>query len=205
MVESQLAARDIRDARVLDAMRVVPRHLFVPPELRRLAYRDSPLPIGLDQTISQPYIVALMTQLAEPKADDRVLEVGTGSGYQAAVLSRLTRHVYTIEIIPELAQRARETLAGLGYENVTVRAGDGYEGWVDRAPFDIIVVTAAAPHLPQPLREQLAEGGRLVIPVGQPGRDQMLVRYRKRNGYLERENVLPVIFVPMTGKVAIEK
>lgn len=201
MVESQLAARDIRDPKVLNSMRRVPRHLFVPEDWRRYSYADSPLPIGRNQTISQPYIVALMTQLAQPEPDDRVLEVGTGSGYQAAVLSRLVEHVFTIEIIPELAERAEKTLTGLGYENITVQSGDGYEGWPERAPFDIIMVTAAAPHLPKPLRDQLAEGGRLVIPVGDPGMNQVLVRYRKKNGKLERENVLPVVFVPMTGRI----
>ncbi len=201
MVETQLAGRDIRDLRVLDAMKQVPRHLFVPEEMRRYAYVDSPLPIGWDQTISQPYIVALMTQLARPEPDDRVLEVGTGSGYQAAVLSRLVEHVYTIEIIPELAERAEKTLTGLGYDNITVQSGDGYEGWPERAPFDIIVVTAAAPQLPEPLREQLAEGGRLIIPMGAAGTNQTLVRYRKKKGQLERENVLPVVFVPMTGRI----
>ena len=201
MVAAQLADRDIRDQRVLDAMGRVPRHLFVPAEMRQYAYLDSPLPIGENQTISQPYIVALMTQLAEPKPGDRVLEVGTGSGYQAAVLSCLTEHVFTIEIISTLAERARITLAGLGYDRVSVRAGDGYEGWPEKAPFNIIVVTAAAPRLPEPLQNQLAEGGRLVIPVGNPGFGQMLARYRKKNGKLERENVLPVVFVPMTGRI----
>lgn len=201
MVENQLAGRDIRDPRVLDAMKEVPRHLFVPENIRPQAYSDSALPIGENQTISQPYIVALMTQLAEPGRDDRVLEVGTGSGYQAAVLSRLTRHVYTIEIVPTLAERARRTLQEAGYDNVTVRAGDGYAGWPEHAPFDIVVVTAAAPRLPEPLQDQLAEGGRLVIPVGRPGGIQTLVRYRKSGGRLERENVIPVRFVPMTGKI----
>jgi protein-L-isoaspartate(D-aspartate) O-methyltransferase len=201
MVETQLAGRDIRDLRVLDAMKQVPRHLFVPEEMRHYAYVDSPLPIGRNQTISQPYIVALMTQLAEPEPDDRALEVGTGSGYQAAILSRLVEHVYTIEIIPELAERAGKTLRGLGYDNVTVRSGDGYGGWPERAPFDIIMVTAAAPHLPASLQEQLADRGRLIIPVGDPGMNQILVRYRKKHGKLERENVLPVVFVPMTGRV----
>ena len=201
MVDIQLAGRDIDDARVLEAMRLVPRHHFVPEALQRFAYSDTALPIGLDQTISQPYIVALMTQLAEPGPGDRVLEIGTGSGYQAAVLAGLARRVYTIEILPELAERAGKTLGELGYDNVTVRAGDGYAGWSEHAPFDIVVVTAAAPRLPQPLVEQLAEGGRLVIPMGRPGVEQMLARYRKRDGRLEREDLLPVIFVPMTGRV----
>lgn len=201
MVATQLRARDIRDSRVLDAMREVPRHLFVPEEIRHLAYQDSPLPIGLNQTISQPYIVALMTQLAEPRAGDRAFEVGTGSGYQAAVLSRLVGEVYTVEIIEPLADRARTVLEEVGYENVHVRAGDGYAGWPEEAPFDIILVTAAAPRVPEPLVEQLREGGRLVIPVGAPAAVQQLILLRKEGGRLRERRVIPVRFVPMTGQV----
>lgn len=201
MVTAQLAARDISHSGVLQAMREVPRHLFVPADIRDWAYNDSPLPIGLDQTISQPYIVALMTQLAEPRSGDRALEIGTGSGYQAAVLSRLVNQVYTIEIVEPLAQRAGETLRQLGYENVEVRAGDGYAGWPEAAPFQIILITAAAPRLPEPLVEQLAEGGRMVAPVGAPGEIQELVLYRKRGGRLQSRQLIPVRFVPMTGQV----
>jgi protein-L-isoaspartate(D-aspartate) O-methyltransferase len=201
MVATQLQSRDIRNSRVLEAMREVPRHLFVPEAVRHLAYNDSPLPIGLNQTISQPYIVALMTQLAEPRPEDRAFEVGTGSGYQAAVLSQLVSEVYTIEIIPELANQARSVLEGLAYDNVHVRAGDGYAGWPEEAPFDIILVTAAAPRVPEPLAEQLREGGRMVIPVGAPGAIQELIVMRKDGGRLRERRVIPVRFVPMTGQV----
>src|SRR5690606_22859921 len=165
MVERQLAARDIDDRRVLQAMRTVQRHRFVPESLAPQAYLDQPLPIGHDQTISQPYIVALMTQLARPAPGARALEVGTGSGYQAAVLAELGAEVYTVEIVAPLAERAARVLAELGYDRVHVRAGDGYAGWPEHAPFDVIVVTAAPERIPQPLLEQLAPGGRLVIPV----------------------------------------
>ena len=198
MVESQIVARDVRDPRVLEAMRTVPRHRFVPPRLLSLAYEDHPLPIGHEQTISQPFIVAIMTELLELEPGDRVLEVGTGSGYQAAVLSVLVREVFTIEIVEELAVSATATLADLGYDNVTVRAGDGYRGWPEQQPFDAIIVTAAPEEIPEPLLEQLAEGGRLVIPVG--GRSQELIQVRKRDGVLERRSVIPVRFVPMTGE-----
>ncbi len=201
MVARQLASRDIVHPGVLRAMREVPRHLFVPEEIRDWAYADSPLPIGLDQTISQPYIVALMTQLADPRPGDRALEIGTGSGYQAAVLSRLVERVYTIEIVEPLAERARRTLAELGYDNVEVRAGDGYAGWPEAAPFQIILITAAAPRLPEPLVEQLADGGRLVAPIGPPGAIQELAIYRKKGSKLEERRVIPVRFVPMTGRV----
>lgn len=201
MVASQLASRDIVHSGVLRAMREVPRHRFVPEEIRDWAYADSPLPIGLDQTISQPYIVALMTQAADPRPGDRALEIGTGSGYQAAVLSRLVERVYTIEIVEPLAERARRTLSELGYDNVEVRAGDGYAGWRETAPFQIILITAAAPRLPEPLVEQLAEGGRLVAPIGSPGEIQELVVYRKKGGRLDERRLIPVRFVPMTGRV----
>lgn len=200
MVEQQLASRDIENRRVLEAMREVPRHFFVPAAMRALAYQDSPLPIGSGQTISQPYIVALMTQLADPSEDKKALEVGTGSGYQAAVLSRLVSEVYTIEIVPELVERSKRVLKELGYDNVFVRQGDGYQGWPEEAPFDIVLVTAAAPRIPQPLIEQLAEGGRLIMPVGQIDGVQVLTRLTRRNGKLEEERVLGVRFVPMTGE-----
>lgn len=199
MVLRQIAGRGIDDERVLTAMRIVPRHRFVPSDVRTLAYIDSPLPIGRDQTISQPYIVALMTSSLHCGPGHRVLEVGTGSGYQAAVLAEIVDTVYTIEIIPDLAERARAVLDTLGYGNVMVRAGDGYDGWPEAAPFDGVIVTAAAPEVPRPLIEQLREGGRLVIPVG--GRLQNLHVYEKRANGLELLSSLPVRFVPMTGKV----
>ncbi|HIE52022.1 MAG TPA: protein-L-isoaspartate(D-aspartate) O-methyltransferase, partial [Armatimonadetes bacterium] len=166
MVERQIRARGVRDPRVLEAMRQVPRHKFVLPSLQAQAYQDTPLPIGLDQTISQPYMVALMTELLELKGPEKVLEVGTGSGYQAAILAELAEQVYTIERIPELAAAARQRLQELGYHNVTVRVGDGTLGWPEEAPFEAIIVTAGGQTVPPALKEQLAEGGRLVIPVG---------------------------------------
>ncbi|HEY8540098.1 MAG TPA: protein-L-isoaspartate(D-aspartate) O-methyltransferase [Steroidobacteraceae bacterium] len=198
MVEQQLAARDITDERVLAAMRKVPRHRFVPPQEERYAYADTPLPIGEGQTISQPYIVALMTQLARPAPTDRALEIGTGSGYQAAVLAELVDHVYTIELEPTLAERARRVLTELGYENVTARAGDGYAGWPEHAPFDIIIVTAAPDHVPQPLIEQLKPGGRMVVPVGPVGASQRLRLIEKdSSGKIKTRDLSPVRFVPL--------
>ncbi len=197
MVAGQLKARDITDPRVLAALGKVPRHQFVPPELASLAYGDYPLPIGGGQTISQPYIVALMTQWAEVKPGDRVLEVGTGSGYQAAVLAELTDQVYTIELLPDLARQAAARLKELGYTRVHVRTGDGDRGWTEAAPFDAILVTAAAPLVPPALAAQLKEGGRLVIPLGTAGGDQTLVRLRKVKGELQEEERLPVRFVPL--------
>jgi protein-L-isoaspartate(D-aspartate) O-methyltransferase len=199
MVEKQLAGagRNIRNRRVLDAMASVPRHEFVPPGFRRLAYQDEPLPIGFQQTISQPYIVAFMTEALDPKPADRVLEIGTGSGYQAAVLSKLVAEVYTIEIITALAERARTDLERLGYSNVKVRAGDGYQGWPEHAPFDAIIVTCAPEQVPQPLVDQLMEGGRMIIPVGGSGDVQQLYLLRKRGGKTEQQAVLAVRFVPM--------
>ncbi len=182
MVEEQLQARDIDDPQVLAAMGRVPRHLFVPEALRFRAYADHPLPIGNGQTISQPYIVALMTQLAELEPDDVVLEIGTGSGYQAAVLSELVREVYTIEIVSDLAEQAKARLDELGYKNVTVRTGDGYLGWEEKSPFDAILVTAAAPEVPPPLVEQLAPGAVMVIPVGPQSQVQSLLRIREGGG-----------------------
>jgi protein-L-isoaspartate(D-aspartate) O-methyltransferase len=200
MVTEQLSGRGIRDPRVLEAMRAVPRDAFVPESLRGRAYEDRPLPIGHDQTISQPYIVAFMTEKLQPDPTDRILEIGTGSGYQAAVLAQLVDAVYSIEIVEPLAERAERTLRELGYDNVTVRAGDGYRGWPDKAPFDGILVTAAPDHVPAPLAEQLKEGGVLVIPVGDRYGIQSLQVFRKRNGELKLESDLPVRFVPMTGE-----
>jgi protein-L-isoaspartate(D-aspartate) O-methyltransferase len=198
MVLYQLEApgRDIKDQRVLDAMRRVPRHEFVPEEYRDQAYDDHPLPIGYGQTISQPYIVAFMTEQLRPRPADRVLEIGTGSGYQAAVLSLLVAEVYTIEIIEPLARRASQDLARLGYNNVKVRHGDGYLGWPEAAPFDSIIVTCAPDEVPQALIDQLKEGGRMIIPVGDLG-DQNLWLLVKEGNIVRREAVLPVRFVPM--------
>ncbi len=201
MVETQLKSRDIDDARVLTAMGKVPRHEFVPEAARPFSYQDYPLAIGFEQTISQPYIVALMTQTARPEADDKALEIGTGSGYQAAVLSELVKQVFTIEIVPELAQRSTADLARLGYKNVTTRLGDGYQGWPTEAPFDLILVTAAADRIPQPLLDQLADGGRLVMPIGQFSGIQFLTLVTRNGDRYERERIAGVRFVPMTGKV----
>ena len=198
MVTRQIAERGVRDQRVLSAMRKVPRHEFVPEAERRHAYRDTPLPIGEAQTISQPYIVALMTELAAADATDRVLEIGTGSGYQAAVLAELVQHVYTIEIEPLLAQRAKQSLERLGYRNVTVRAGDGYAGWAEHAPFDIVMITAAPDHIPQPLVDQLKAGGRMVVPVGPIAATQQLrVLEKDSAGKVTSKVVAPVRFVPL--------
>jgi len=199
MLDEQIRARGVTDPAVLAAMAAVPRHLFVPEEERRGAYDDQPLPIGAGQTISQPYIVALMSSLLNLNSGSRVLEVGTGSGYQAAVLSRLAREVYTIEIVKPLGERARRTLAELGYKNVHVRIGDGYQGWREAAPFDGIIVTAAPPSIPGPLMAQVKVGGKLVIPVGKTYQD-LIVLTRRRDGGFDRESVLPVRFVPMTGQ-----
>jgi protein-L-isoaspartate(D-aspartate) O-methyltransferase len=200
MVDEQIAARGITDPAVLRAMRAVPRHRFVPADLQAHAYIDSPLPIGRGQTISQPYIVALMTELAMVSPGDRVLEIGTGSGYQAAVLAEIGADVYTIEIIPELAESARATLEALGYAGrVHVRAGDGYRGWPDHAPFAAVIVTAAPPEIPPPLVDQLARGGRLVAPVGDDWQDLVVVG-KDEEGNVTRRSVLPVAFVPMTGE-----
>jgi protein-L-isoaspartate(D-aspartate) O-methyltransferase len=198
MVEWQIAGRDIRDPGVLDALRTVPRHLFVPPAYVADAYDDRPLPIGHGQTISQPYIVALMTQLGRPESTDRVLEVGTGSGYQAAVISRLVAEVYTIEIVEPLAREAERRLKELGHANVTVRAGDGYAGWPDKAPFDIILVTAAPDRVPPPLIEQLKPGGRMIVPVGPVFAVQELQLIEKNAaGDVSTTRVAPVRFVPL--------
>ncbi len=202
MVAHDLQGRDIMDKAVLEAMGKVPRHLFVPLALMSRAYADYPLPIGNAQTISQPYVVAMMTQAVSPKPGDRVLEIGTGSGYQAAVLAEIVGEVYTIEIIPALAQSAAAKLKELGYKNVHVKAGDGFFGWPEKAPFDAIVVTAAAPKIPIPLLEQLAKGGRLIMPVGPVETSQRLTLVTKRSdgrlSYQVREGVR---FVPMTGRI----
>lgn len=203
MVTSQLARRGIRDEAVLASMRRVPRHHFVPEQYRAMAYVDHPLPIGEGQTISQPYIVALMTSSLDLDGGERILEVGTGSGYQAAVLAEIVDSVFTMEIIPELARRAEETLDSLGYHNVVVRAGDGYYGWPEKAPFDGIMVTAAAPEIPSPLIDQLKEGGRLVIPVGDFL--QHLHVYQKKDDHFKLLSTLPVRFVPMKGRVRESK
>lgn len=197
MLEQHLKARDITDARVLWAMGKVPRHRFVRSTLAGEAYADRALPIEEGQTISQPYIVALMTQLSELQGPERVLEVGTGSGYQAAVLAELVKEVYTIEILPGLAKSAAARLKALGYWNVEVRAGDGYQGWPEQSPFDAIIVTAGASHIPQPLIDQLKEGGRLVIPVDVPAGYQELIQGRKERGKLITKRVAPVRFVPL--------
>ena len=200
MVEQQLRGRDIVDADVLRAMQAVPRHRFVPSDLQEHAYLDRPLPIGHGVTISQPYIVALMTQLAEIERNDRVLDVGTGSGYQAAVLAELGAEVWGIEIIEPLAALAAERLAELRYDRATIRAGDGYRGWPEHAPFDAIILAAAPPEIPQALTEQLAVGGRLVLPVGSTQWDQSLVVVTRTAGGFDRRNVASVAFVPMTGE-----
>ena len=192
--------RDALSERVMDAMARVPREAFVLPEYRHLAYRNTPLAIAAGQTISQPLIVALMTDLLDPGADDVILEVGTGSGYQAAVLAELVRAVYSVEIVTELADSAAAALAKLGYDNVHVRAGDGYAGWPEHAPYDGVIVTAAAEHIPQPLLDQLKPGGKLVIPVGEHrGVQELLLLQVGENGDIEQRSILPVRFVPLTG------
>jgi protein-L-isoaspartate(D-aspartate) O-methyltransferase len=199
MVDQQLRGRDITDPAVLKVMGRLARDRFVPAEMWNQAYEDHPLPIGLGQTISQPYVVALMTQLARPTPQSRALEVGVGSGYQTAVLAELCKEVYGIEILRPLADNARQRLDALGYRNVTIRCGDGYRGWPERAPFDVILATAAPDHVPAPLVEQLAPGGRLVIPVGR-GFQELLLVEKRPDGSVVRQNVAPVQFVPMTGE-----
>ncbi len=199
MVKEQIGARGIRDKLVLDAMRNVPRHLFVPDYLRDQAYIDSPLPIGEGQTISQPYIVAFMTEALQLKGEEKVLEIGTGSGYQAAVLAEIVKNLYSIEIIPALGKRADEILSKLQYKNIHVEIGDGYRGLPDQAPFDAIMVTAAPEHIPQPLLDQLKTGGRLIIPVGDLYQELILIT-KQPDGSIKKKSVLPVRFVPMTGE-----
>jgi protein-L-isoaspartate(D-aspartate) O-methyltransferase len=198
-VERNIAARGISDPTVLKAMRTVPRHRFVPEKYVHLAYADRPLPIGYGQTISQPYIVAVMTEALELEPGDRVLEIGTGSGYQAAVLAAIVEQVYTIEIVPQLAESATTRLAELGYDNAVVTQGDGYFGWEEFAPFDAIIVTAAPDHLPQPLVGQLKDGAHLVIPIGPTGGYQSLWRFTRAGEELQAQNLGGVSFVPFTG------
>jgi protein-L-isoaspartate(D-aspartate) O-methyltransferase len=199
MVREQIEARGIRDARVLEAMRTVPRHELIPEAYRAHAHADHPVPIGHGQTISQPFIVAYMTEQLRLRGGERVLEVGTGSGYQAAVLAELCREVYTIEIVPPLAERAARDLKRLGYQNVHVQEGDGYRGWPDMAPFDAIIVTAAPGRIPQPLVEQLKVGGRMILPVGTD--DQALILITRDEQGVHESRLIPVRFVPMTGEV----
>lgn len=197
---AELLEERINDEQVLKAIRHVPRHLFIPKPYQSFAYQNRPLPIGHEQTISQPFIVAYMTQLLDLKAGDKVLEIGTGSGYQAAVLSELTPYVYTIEIIPELGKKAKETFGALGYKTIKTKIGDGYAGWPAHAPFDAIILTAAPPQIPQPLINQLKQGGILVAPVGATGQTQVITKLTKQgNGDIKKEQMLPVRFVPMTG------
>jgi protein-L-isoaspartate(D-aspartate) O-methyltransferase len=198
MVTEQLQARDVKDARVLAAMRKVARHVFVPDALADSAYDDNPLSLMLGQTISQPYIVGYMTQALELRGSERVLEIGTGSGYQAAVLAELVAEVYSIEILPELAAKAQSTLDALGYKNIRLRCSDGYMGWPEAAPFDRIIVTAAPDHVPQPLIDQLKPGGKMIIPLG--SMDQDLVLIEKSQQGISRRSTIPVRFVPMTGQ-----
>jgi protein-L-isoaspartate(D-aspartate) O-methyltransferase len=199
MVEDQIARRGIQDENVLKAMRKVPRHEFVPDHLKKYAYADEPLPIGEDQTISQPYIVAYMTEYLHLGPEDNVLEIGTGSGYQAAVLAEIIDTVYTIEIVDVLARKAQKTLERLGYENVFVKVGDGYKGWPEHAPFDAIIITAAPTKIPAPLKEQLKVGGRMILPLGDYSQELVLIE-KNEKGY-EQKKLLPVRFVPMTGEI----
>lgn len=199
MVGSQIVARGVRDPKTLDALRSVPRHRFVPPHLAPHAYEDHPLPIGHGQTISQPYIVAFMTEALGLGGGERVLEIGAGCGYQTAVLSTIASRVFGIEIVPPLAREAGERLRKLGYVNVEIREGDGYSGWPEQGPFDAIVVAAAAPRVPEPLKEQLRDGGRLIVPVGEYV--QALTIVTRRGGTFEERQVMAVQFVPMTGEV----
>ena len=199
MVQDQIASRNVKDPRVLAAMRITPRHCFVLPDYRPYAYNDCPLPIGFNQTISQPYIVAFMTEQLELRGGEKVLEVGTGSGYQAAILSHLAREVITIERLPELADHASRVLMQLGYDNVTLQVGDGSLGFLEQAPYDAIIVTAAAPRLPQALLDQLGDGGRLIIPVGSRG-GQYLEKWKRKGQDLDHETILPVAFVPLLGQ-----
>ena len=215
MVDQQIEARGVKDARVLAAMRAVPRHLFIPEgPARSMGYEDTPLPIGHEQTISQPYVVAFMTEQAKVDRGDKVLEIGTGSGYQAAVLSEMGAEVYSIEIVEPLAKWARSALTTAGYPidastgtrgAVHLRTGDGYVGWPEAAPFDSILVTAAPEKVPQPLIDQLAVGGRMIIPVGRGNNQDLRVIEKRADGTLSQEDVMPILFVPMTGKAAEEK
>ena len=200
MVEDQIERRGIKDKKVLQAMRKVPRHEFVPDHLKKYAYADEPLPIGEDQTISQPYIVAYMTEHLHLEQGNKVLEIGTGSGYQAAVLAEIVDTVYTIEIVGVLAKSAQKTLQRLGYENVYVKVGDGYKGWPEHAPFDAIIITAAPTKIPEPLLEQLKTGGNMILPLGDYSQELVLIE-KNKTGF-DRKPMLPVRFVPMTGEIA---
>ena len=204
MVETQIKARGVKDRLVLQAMKKVPRHLFVPKNLQNAAYWDRPLPIGHGQTISQPYIVALMTEQLKLTGKEKVLEIGTGSGYQAAILAEIAKEVYTIEIIAALGEQARIRLKNLGYQNVHVKIGDGYRGWPEQAPFDAIIVTAAPRQIPQPLIDQLKNGGRMIIPVGDLYQELILIT-KNSKGIIKKKSILPVIFVPMTGEAQRKK
>jgi len=199
MVEKQIIARGIKNEKVIEAMKKVPRHLFVPDEYRHLSYTDGPLPIGYDQTISQPYIVAYMTEILDLKQHEKVLEIGTGSGYQAAILAEICKEVYTIEIIDDLAKRAKKVLDELGYKNIFIKVGDGYKGWPEKAPFDAIIVTCSPTNIPKPLIDQLSENGRMIIPVGE-WYNQQLILLRKVNGKMIKEKLIPVRFVPMVNE-----
>lgn len=202
MVLDQIERRGVSHKETLKAMRTVPRHLFVPEQMQTYAYEDRPLAIGNSQTISQPYIVAFMTASINPDSSYRVLEIGTGSGYQAAVLSEIVKEVYTIEIIPELSEQAQKRFSELGYKNIHPKIGDGYNGWQEKAPFDAIIVTAAPPEVPQPLIDQLREGGKLIIPVGPKYQVQSLQLITKKNGKIKTQNLFPVRFVPFTREEA---
>ncbi|MCK5146003.1 protein-L-isoaspartate(D-aspartate) O-methyltransferase [bacterium] len=204
MIDQQIKARDINDIAVLNAMKSVPRHLFVPPELATSAYNDSPLPIGYDQTISQPYIVALMTEKLQLKANERVLEIGTGSGYQAAILSKIVAEVYTIEIVNPLVPKAKLLFEKLQYNNIFVKAGDGLKGWPDKAPFDAIIITAAPPRILEELLDQLKDGGRMILPVGEDDYQELML-VEKNMGQIERKRLIPVRFVKMTGEIQKER
>jgi protein-L-isoaspartate(D-aspartate) O-methyltransferase len=205
MIERDLKARGIKDARVLAAMEFVPRQIFVPEKFRSAAYDDRPLPIGEGQTISQPYIVAYMTELLDLKGTEKVLEIGTGSGYQTAVLARLAATVYSMEIIAALSERAKASLAELGFTNIQLMVGDGFFGWQDNAPFDAILLTAASPKIPEPLWRQLREGGRIIMPLGEPRQTQKLVRIRKLAGKEVTEALSEVVFVPLTGAIQLSR
>lgn len=200
MIEQQLKSRGIKDSRVLKVMQKVPRHAFVPPSYRDYAYADTPLPIGEKQTISQPYMVAFMTEILELKGSEKVLEIGTGSGYQAAILAELCREVYSVEIIESLARRANKLLRDLGYVHIRIKLGDGYLGWKEHAPYDAIIVTCSPTHIPSALEEQLKEGGKMIIPVGPSGGHQELFLLEKKNGQMRQKNIFAVRFVPMTKR-----
>ncbi|CAN5268610.1 protein-L-isoaspartate(D-aspartate) O-methyltransferase [soil metagenome] len=200
MVERQIMQRGVKDPAVVKSMKNVKRHLFVPENNISNAYDDRPLPIGYGQTISQPYIVAYMTDIIDPKTDNKILEIGTGSGYQAAVLAEIVREVYTVEIIPELGNAAAARLKRLGYNNVNVKVSDGYHGWKEHAPYDAIVVTAAAEFVPPPLIEQLKDGGKIIIPIGSPFMNQTLMLINKKGKKITTKSLMPVVFVPFTRK-----